>query len=59
MPKRQKILVSVKQAMKESAFGSTRRADMIDSIQTKFMLSSADLRTLCLFTGGKVDYWNR
>ncbi len=54
--KRQKILVGVRQAMAETAFGSTERNDAITRLMHQYLLSSEALRQLCLFTPD-ANYW--
>ncbi len=56
--KRQKILVDVRQAMAETAFGSTERDDALARLRRKHLLSTEALRRACLFTPG-VNYWQK
>jgi len=45
--KRQKIFINMRTTMRENAFGSTERDDVIDILQGRYLLSSAELRHAC------------
>lgn len=57
--KQNKVRAEVAKAMRKTLFGSTERTDALDAVERKFMLSSGELKRLCLFAGQRCNYWVR